>query len=152
MLIRFFRYVVSVNPIVQGNQCPGKYQAIPRRDQRALHSPVTRARRGRNGKTQSRLLPSAARRRTFRFGSVPAVSPPALHLTARRTADRSSQLFFTMQPSDGNLQTFGNGRNFVIHQITILPLNAGNGGLIENDAFSRQAASQIILRNRRLAL
>jgi hypothetical protein len=42
-----------------------------------------------NEKTQSRLLPSAARRRSFRSGSVPAVSPPALHFTARRTADRS---------------------------------------------------------------
>ena len=43
-----------------------------------------------NEKTQSRLLPSAVRRRSLRSGSVPAVSPPALHFTARRTADRSS--------------------------------------------------------------
>jgi len=56
-----------------------------------------------------------------------------------------------MQPSDGNFQTLGNGRNFVIHQIAFLPLNAGNGGLVENDAFDGQAASQIVLRNRRLA-
>jgi len=74
-----------------------------------------------------------------------------LHFSARRTADRSSSLFFTMQPSDGNFQTLGNGRNFVIHQIAFLPLNAGNGGLVENDAFDGQAASQIVLRNRRLA-
>ncbi len=57
-----------------------------------------------------------------------------------------------MKPSDGNFQTFGNGRYFVIHQITILPLNAGNGSLIENDPFGGQTASQIILGNRRLAL
>jgi hypothetical protein len=74
-----------------------------------------------------------------------------LHFSARRTADRSSQLFFTMQPSDGNFQTFGNGRDFVIHQIAFLPLNARNGSLVENDAFDSQAASQIVLRNRRLA-
>jgi len=104
-----------------------------------------------NGKTQSRLLPSAARRRSLHSGSVPAVSPPALHFAARRTADRSSRLFFTMKPGDGNFQTFGNGRNFVIHQIAFLPLNARNGSLVENDAFDSQAASQIVLRNRRLA-
>jgi hypothetical protein len=41
-------------------------------------------------KKRSRVvLPSAARRRSFRSGFVPAVSPPALHFTARRTADRS---------------------------------------------------------------
>jgi hypothetical protein len=98
-----------------------------------------------NGKTQSRLLPSAARRRSFRSGSVPAVSPPALHFSARRTADRSSLLFFTMKPGDGNFQTFGNGRNFVIHQITFLPFDSGNCGLIQNDAFGGQPSGQIIL-------
>jgi hypothetical protein len=35
------------------------------------------------------LLPSAARRRSLRSGSVPAGTPPALHFAARRTADRS---------------------------------------------------------------
>ena len=104
-----------------------------------------------NRKRSRVVLPSAARRRSLRSGSVPAVSPPALHFAARRTADRSSLLFFTMKPSDGNFQTFGNGRNFVIHQIAILTLNAGNGGLVENDALGSQAASQIVLRNRRLA-
>src|ERR1700676_5315671 len=85
-------------------------------------------------KKRSRVvLPSAARRRSFRSGFVPAVSPPALHFTARRTADRSSLLFFTMQPGDRNFQTFGNGRNFVIHQITLLPFNSGNCGLIQNN-------------------
>lgn len=43
-----------------------------------------------NRKAQSRLLPSAARRRSLRSGSIPAVSPPALHFPARRTVDRSS--------------------------------------------------------------
>ena len=43
-----------------------------------------------NGKTQPPLLPSAARRRSFRSGFVPAVALPALHFAARRTADRSS--------------------------------------------------------------
>ena len=96
-------------------------------------------------KTQSRLLPSAARRRSLRSGSVPAVSPPALHFSARRTADRSSLLFFTMKPGDGNFQTFGNGRNFVIHQITLLPFNSGNRSLIQNNAFGGQPSGQIIL-------
>ena len=96
------------------------------------------------------VLPSAARRRSLHSGSVPAVSPPALHFAARRTADRSGSLFFTMKPGDGNFQTFSNGRNFVIHQIAFLPLNARNGSLVENDAFDSQAASQIVLRNRRL--
>ena len=57
-----------------------------------------------------------------------------------------------MQPRDGNFQTLGYGRDFVIHQITILPLNARNGGLVKNDAFGGQTASQIVLRNRRPAL
>jgi len=43
-----------------------------------------------------------------------------------------------MKPGDGNFQTFGNGRNFVIHQIAFLPLNARNGSLVENDAFGGQ--------------
>ena len=42
-------------------------------------------------KTQSRLLPSAARRRSLRSGSVPAVSPPALHCFRSPTADRSQK-------------------------------------------------------------
>lgn len=98
-----------------------------------------------------RLLPSAARRRSLHSGSVPAVSPPALHFAARRTADRSSLLFFTMKPGDGNFQTFGNGRNFVIHQITFLPFNPRNGRLVKNDAFGRQPTREVVLRNRRLA-
>jgi len=96
------------------------------------------------------VLPSAARRRSLRSGSVPAVSPPALHFTARRTADRSNLLFFTMKPGDGNFQTFGNRRHFVIHQIAFLPLNSGNRSLVENDAFDSQPSGQIILRNRRI--
>jgi hypothetical protein len=42
-----------------------------------------------NGKIIRVPLPSAARRRSLRFGSVLAVSPPTLHFSARRTADRS---------------------------------------------------------------
>jgi hypothetical protein len=38
------------------------------------------------------VLPSAARWRSLRSGSVPAVSPPALHFSARRTADRSFEI------------------------------------------------------------
>jgi len=105
-----------------------------------------------NTKRSCVVLPSAARRRSLRSGFVPTVSPPALHFTARRTADRSSQLFFTVKPGDGNFQTFGNGRHFVIHQITFLPFDSGNCGLIQNNAFGGQPSGQIILRNRGLAL
>src|SRR5208283_2233789 len=104
-----------------------------------------------NRKRSRVVLPSAARRRSLRSGSVPAVPPPALHFSARRTADRSSLLFLTMKPSDGNFQTFGNRCHFVIHQIAILPLNPRNGRLVENDAFGRQPAREVILRNGRFA-
>jgi hypothetical protein len=59
------------------------------RDQRAFRCGFTRARRGWNYERSRIRLPSAARRRSFRSGFVPAVSPPALHFSARRTADRS---------------------------------------------------------------
>jgi hypothetical protein len=51
------------------------------------------------GKRSRVVLPSAARWRSLRSGSVPAVSPPALHFSARRTADRSVRMasqFFDM--------------------------------------------------------
>ena len=51
-------------------------------------------------KKRSRVvLPSAARRRSFRFGFVPAVSPPALHFSARRTADRSVRWLTHLPPT-----------------------------------------------------
>jgi hypothetical protein len=56
-------------------------------------------------KTQSRSLPSAARRRSLRSGSVPAVSPPALHFSARRTADRSQCKIFGLGKSMIHVQS-----------------------------------------------
>jgi len=69
------------------------------RDQRAFRYGFTRARRGWNYERSRVPLPSAARRRSFRSGFVPAVSPPALHFSARRTADRNVRMasqFFDM--------------------------------------------------------
>jgi hypothetical protein len=54
-------------------------------------------------------------------------------------------LFFAVKPGDGYLQTFGNGGNLVIHQITFLPLNPGNRSLIENDSLGSQPAREVIL-------
>ena len=44
------------------------------------------------------VLPPAARQRSFRYGSVPAVSPPALHFPVRQAAGRSdvSTNFFSL--------------------------------------------------------
>ena len=56
-------------------------------------------------KAQSRSLPSAARRRSLRSGSVPAVSPPALHFSARRTADRSQCKIFGLGKSMIHVQS-----------------------------------------------
>jgi hypothetical protein len=93
-----------------------------------------------------------------RFGEAVALRLRSSRLSAytslahRRTADRSHFLFFTVQPRHRNFQAFGDGRHFVIHQITILPLNARNGRLVENDTPASQTTSEVILRNRRFAL
>ena|ERR1022692_4819720 len=51
-------------------------------------------------KKRSRVqLPSAARRRGVRCGSVPAVSPPTLHFSVRRTADRSVPMANAVVPN-----------------------------------------------------
>lgn len=71
-----------------------------------------------------------------------------LHLHSafsRPRARTEADLFLAMQPGDGHFQTFGNGGNLVIHQITLLSLDSGNGGLIENDALGGQPASEVIL-------
>jgi hypothetical protein len=61
--------------------------ALNIRDQRAFRSGFTRARRGWNFECSRVRLPSAARRRSLRFGFVPAVSPSALHFPAHRSAE-----------------------------------------------------------------
>jgi hypothetical protein len=76
------------------------------RDERAFRRGFTRVRRGWNYERSRVPLRSAARRRSLRSGFVPAVSPPALHFSACRTADRSVQMasqFFDMVMDETSL-------------------------------------------------
>jgi hypothetical protein len=86
-------------------------------------------------------------RKVFQSGSLPT-HPPALNPPEARGTSSS---FFAMKPGHGHFQTSGNGGNFIIHQITLLPLNPGNRRLIENNPLCSQPPGQIILRNRRFA-
>ena len=65
---------------------PGKMKCVAQKSPAATNArsaAASRALVADRNKTQSRLLPSAARRRSLRYGSVPAVSLPTLHFTAR---------------------------------------------------------------------
>jgi hypothetical protein len=83
----------KISPVrVSANSHETARFALNVRDQRAFRCGFTRARRGWNFDRSRVRLPSAAWRRSLRSGLVPAVSPFALHFSARLTADRSVRL------------------------------------------------------------
>lgn len=59
---------------------------------------------------------------------------------------------FVEQPGHRHLQTAGNRFDFVVHQVTFLPLNARDPGLVNADPLGSQPPGKVLLRNRRPGL